>query len=70
MIKQSCQMMLLAKGLKIKSLQQLAKVFNQERHRWLHIGPDWHRIVKIWDFLRSVSVHFGSLSENVLKLIL
>ena len=25
---------------------------------------------QIWDFLRSVSVHFGSLSQNVLKLIL
>ena len=25
---------------------------------------------QIWDFLRSVSVHFGSPSQNVLKLIL
>ena len=24
----------------------------------------------MWDFLRSVSVHFGSVSQNVLKLIL
>ena len=24
---------------------------------------------QIWDFLRSVSVHFGSPSQNVLKII-
>ena len=31
------------------------------------IGP---QIGQIWDFLRSVSIHFGSPSQNVLKLIL
>ena len=31
------------------------------------IGP---QMGQIWDFLRSVSVHFGSPSQNVLKLIL
>ena len=36
----------------------------------LQILPDWPQMGQIWDFLRSVSVHFGSLSQNVLKLIL
>ena len=31
---------------------------------------DWSQIGKIWDFLRSVSIHFGSASQNVQKLIL
>ena len=26
-------------------------------------------MTQVWDFLRSVSVHFGSASQNVLKLI-
>ena len=30
---------------------------------------DWPQMGQIWDFLRSVSVHFGSASQNVLKLI-
>ena len=38
------------------------------------IGPqiwsDWTQMGQIFDFLRSVSVHFGSASQNVLKLIL
>ena len=36
----------------------------------IHIGSDWPQLAQIWDFLRSVSVHFGSASQNVLKLIL
>ena len=32
-----------------------------------HIGP---QMGQIWDFLRSVSVHFGAGRQNVLKLIL
>ena len=34
------------------------------------IGSDRPQIRQIWDFLRSVSVHFGSPSQNILKLIL
>ena len=34
---------------------------------WVWLAPKWEQI---WDFLRSVSVHFGSPSQNVLKLIL
>ena len=34
------------------------------------IGSDWSQRGKIWDFLRSVSVHFGSPRQNVMKLIL
>ena len=35
-------------------------------------GSDWLQMGQIlmWDFLRSVSVHFGSPSQNVLKQIL
>ena len=36
----------------------------------IQIGSVWLQIGQIWDFLRSVSVHFGSLSQNVLILIL
>ena len=36
----------------------------------IQIGSGWTQMGKIWDFLRSVSVHFGSPSQNVLKLIL
>ena len=38
----------------------------------IQIGSDWPQMGmgQIWDFLRSVSVHFGSSSQNVLKLIL
>ena len=36
----------------------------------IQIGSDWSQMGQIWDFLRSVSVHFGSASQNVLKLIL
>ena len=38
----------------------------------IRIGSDyyWPQMGQIWDFLRSVSVHFGSPSQNVLKLIL
>ena len=36
----------------------------------IKIGSDWLQIGQIWNFLRSVSVHFGSASQNVLKLIL
>ena len=32
-------------------------------------GSDWHQMGQIMDFLRSVSVHFGS-SQNKLKLII
>ena len=35
----------------------------------IQIGLDWPQIGKIWDFLRSVSVHFGAVRQNVLKLI-
>ena len=31
---------------------------------------DWPKMGQIWDFLGSISVHFGSPSLNVLKLIL
>ena len=34
------------------------------------IGSDWPQMGQIFGFLRSVSVHFGSVSQNVLKLIL
>ena len=33
-------------------------------------GQNAPKMEQIWDFLRSVSVHFGSPSQNVLKLIL
>ena len=33
-------------------------------------GSDWPKTGQIWDFLRSVIVHFGSVSQNVLELIL
>ena len=36
----------------------------------IQIGSDWPQIGHIWDFLRSVSVHFGAGRQNVLKLIL
>ena len=36
----------------------------------IQIVSDWPQMGQIWDFLRSVSVHFGSASQNVLKLIL
>ena len=36
----------------------------------IQIGSDCPKMGQIWDFLRSVSVHFGSLSQNVLNLIL
>ena len=36
----------------------------------IQIGSDWPQMGQIWGFLRSVSVHFGSPSQNVLKLIL
>ena len=29
----------------------------------MHIGSDWPQMRQIWDFLRSVSVHFGSASQ-------
>ena len=32
------------------------------------ISPKWDR--QIWDFLRSVSVHYGAPRQNVQKLIL
>ena len=32
-------------------------------------GSDWPQMGQIWDFLRSVSVHFGSVSQYVLSLI-
>ena len=34
------------------------------------LGQKCPQMGQIWDFLRSVSVHFGSPSQNVLKLIL
>ena len=37
---------------------------------WPAIRPHWQEMGQIWEFLRSVSVHFGSASQNVLKLIL
>ena len=36
----------------------------------IQIWSDWPRMGQICDFLRSCSVHFGSASQNVLKLIL
>ena len=36
----------------------------------INIESNWLQMGQIWDFLRSVSVHFGSPSQNVLKLIL
>ena len=35
----------------------------------IQIGSYWPRLWQIVEFLRSVSVHFGSTSQNVLKLI-
>ena len=31
----------------------------------IQIASDWPQMGQIWDFLRSVSVHFGQLSFNV-----
>ena len=36
----------------------------------IQIWTDWPQMGQIWDSLRSVSVHFGSASQIVLKLIL
>ena len=36
----------------------------------IQIGSDWPQMGQIWDFLRSVSVHFGAVRQNVLKLVL
>ena len=36
----------------------------------IQIESDWPQMGQIWDFLRSGSVHFGALRQNVLKLIL
>ena len=36
----------------------------------IEIRSNWSQIGQIWDFLRSVSVHFGAPRQNVLKLIL
>ena len=36
----------------------------------IQIGSDLFQMGQTWDFLRSVSVHFGSASQNVQKLIL
>ena len=33
----------------------------------IQIGSDWLQMGQIWDLLRSVSVYFGSSSQNVLK---
>ena len=33
------------------------------------VGPELGQMGQIWDFFRSGSVHFGSTSQNVLKLI-
>ena len=33
-------------------------------------GSDWPQMGQIWDFLRSVSVHFDSARQKLLKLIL
>ena len=30
----------------------------------IEIGAHWPQIGQIWDFYRSVSVHFGSASQN------
>ena len=35
----------------------------------IQIGSDWPQMGQIWDFLRSVSVHFGAPRQNVLKVI-
>ena len=31
----------------------------------IRIGSDWPQMGQIWEFLRSLSVHFGSPSQNV-----
>ena len=36
----------------------------------IQIGSDWPQMGQILEFLRSVSLHFGSVSQNILKLIL
>ena len=36
----------------------------------IQIGSDSPQMGQIWDFFKSVSVHFGSASQNVLELIL
>ena len=36
----------------------------------IQIGSDWPQMGQIWEFLRSVYVHFGAGRQEVLKLIL
>ena len=36
----------------------------------IRFSTDWPEMGQIWDFLRSVSVHFGAPRQNVLNLIL
>ena len=36
----------------------------------IQIASVWLQMGQIWDFLRSVSVHFGLASQNILKRIL
>ena len=43
---------------------------NRDGKFGIQIRSDWPEMGQIWGFLRSVSVHFGSESQNVLKLIL
>ena len=33
----------------------------------IQIGSDWPQMGQIWDFLRSVSVHFGAPAERSLN---
>ena len=46
------------------------RVFAKDGKFSIQIGSDWPQMGQIWEFLRLVSVHFGSLSQNVLKLVL
>ena len=49
---------------------RLPCISTRDRKFSIQIVSDWPQMGQIWDFLRSVSVHFGSMSLNVLKLIL
>ena len=50
--------------------EKFADVCSPGKSAWHQIEPDWPQMGQIWDFLRSVSVHFGAPRQNVLKLIL
>ena len=48
---------------------QVSRVGVKDGKFRIQIGSDWPQVGQIWDFLRSVSVHFDAPRQNVLKLI-